>query len=148
MSQSGIRIPKADLQQAGTLLIGILTIIFQPPAIFFLLIESPCMPPFLGSVFLVSASGVCSSPRDTANLLRSLRGCIYVGHTSGLAPGRLLLLVRRPLFVHKLHSNNPSVNMDCLKFEKWQYEYIVDILSKRSFPFSLGEKPEKKRIHK
>jgi hypothetical protein len=78
MSQAGIRMPKPDSQQTGTLLIIILTIIFEPPAIFFLLIESPCMPPFLGSVFLVATSGECTVPRGKLQIFYGIFVVAYM----------------------------------------------------------------------
>jgi hypothetical protein len=78
MSKAGIRIPKVDHRQAAILLIGIVTTILQPPSFFILLIESPCMPPFLGSIFFVSTSGECTLPRGTLEIFYRVFVLIYL----------------------------------------------------------------------
>jgi hypothetical protein len=69
MRQTGIKIPTLDFNQAGILMIGILTSIFVPVSFCTLFILSPCMPPFLGSVLFISASGECVAPKGIFQIL-------------------------------------------------------------------------------
>jgi hypothetical protein len=69
MDQTGVKTPKLDHNQAGMLMISIVTSIIVPASFCVLLIVSPCMPPFLGSVLFISAPGKCILPQGIQQVL-------------------------------------------------------------------------------